>query len=213
MASTALLKGALVGIEPANLAAGVIVFQYNPETLTRTLKPRVAGRDGDLGEAYRIEGPPEESISVEVEIDATDLLERGDPVAESMGIYPQLSALEMLVYPKSSAVIAKGALLSRGTIEVVPPPGPLTVFIWGPNRVLPVRVQEFSITEEAHDADLNPIRAKVRLGLAVLSYHDLPMTHPGYGIFLSHQVIKEAMAALGGARSLGSLVAGKTRIA
>lgn len=207
--TSALLKGALVGIDPANPVASVIVFQYNPETLTRTLRPRASGRDGDKGEAYRLEGPPEESISVEVEIDATDQLERGDPIAESMGIYPQLSALEMLVYPRSSAVIANRALLSLGTIEVVAPPGPFTVLIWGPKRALPVRVQEFSITEEAHDASLNPIRARVRLGLAVLSYHDLPMTHPGAGLFLSHQVLKEAMAAAFGARSLGSLASGK----
>lgn len=207
-----LLKAALVAIDSASPLASVIVFQYNPETLTRTLKPRVAGREGDVGEAYRIEGPPEEFIRVEVEIDATDQLERGDPVAESMGIYPQLSALEMLVYPKSSALIANRALLALGTVEVVPPPGPFTVFIWGPKRALPVRLQELSITEEAHDADLNPLRAKVSLGLAVLSYHDLPMTHPGYSIFLSHQVIKEAMAVIGGARSLGSLASGGVRI-
>jgi hypothetical protein len=70
--------------------------------------------------------------------------------------------------------------------------------------VLPVRLTEFSITEEAYDVNLNPIRAKVGLGLRVLSYSDLPLTHPGYGIFLVHQVVKEAMAVVGSANNLGN---------
>ena len=207
--SPAFLKGAIVGIDPFNPVASVIVFQYNPNTLTRTLKPRAAGTDAEKGEAYRLEGPPEDSIKVDVEIDAADQLERGDPSAVLMGVAPQLSALEMLVYPKSALVIANTALLMMGTIEVLPPAGPFTVFIWGPQRVLPVRVTDFSITEDAHDARLNPIRAKVSLGLSVLSYHDLPLSHPGYGLFLSHQVIKEAMAVAGSTDNLGSLGSGK----
>ena len=70
----------------------------------------------------------------------------------------------------------------------------MTLFVWGPKRALPVKLNEFSITEEAHDMHLNPIRAKVSLGLRVLSYSDLPLTHPGYALFLAHQVTKEAMA-------------------
>ncbi|MCP4661384.1 MAG: hypothetical protein GY856_38770, partial [bacterium] len=87
---------------------------------------------------------------------------------------------------------------------------PFTVFIWGPKRVVPVRLTDFSITEEAHDPGLNPIRAKVSLGLQVLSYHDLPIDHPGYGLFLSHQVIKEVMATVGSGNSLASL--GRNRL-
>jgi hypothetical protein len=67
---------------------------------------------------------------------------------------------------------------------------------------------EFSITEEAYDAKLNPIRAKVSLGLRVLSYSDLPLLHPGYSLFLAHQVAKEAMAHAGGSGSLADVGGG-----
>jgi hypothetical protein len=126
-----------------------------------------------------------------------------------MGIYPQLSALEMILYPKSALVIANTVLLALGTIEVIPPESPMTLFIWGRKRILPVRLTEFSITEEAHDVNLNPIRAKASLGMRVLTYSDLPLTHPGYGIFLAHQVVKEAMAVVGSAGNLGAVMPGR----
>ncbi len=120
-----------------------------------------------------------------------------------MGIYPQLSALEMLLYPKSALVIANTILLAAGTIEVIPPEAPFTLFIWGPKRILPVRLTGFTITEEAHDTGLNPIRAKVSLDLRVLSTSDFSITHPGYALFLAHQVVKETMAVIG---SVGNIV-------
>jgi hypothetical protein len=199
--SPRLSKGALIGLDPMNPVASVIVFQYNPHTLTRTILPRLGGgsaQDGGRAEALRLQGPPEETIRVEIELDAAEGLERGDATAAQMGIAPQLSALEMLVYPKSALVIANTVLLAAGTIEVIPPMAPLTVFVWGRRRVLPVRPQELTITEEAHDNRLNPIRAKVTLGLQVLTYHDLPVGHPGYALFLSHQVVKETMATIAG---------------
>jgi hypothetical protein len=101
-----------------------------------------------------------------------------------------------LVYPASTRVIANTALAALGSIEVVPPTGPLILFIWGPKRVLPVSIKQFSITEEAHDPQLNPIRARVQLGLRVLSTDDLGPLHPGHALFLAHQVAKEVMAVL-----------------
>ncbi|NBD08996.1 hypothetical protein [Corallococcus silvisoli] len=191
-------RGAIIGLDPLNPVASLVVFQYNPDTMTRTLTPQMAGEGGgDRTEALRLKGAPVENIRVDVEIDATDQLANGDVLASSMGIYPQLSALEMLVYPKTAQVILNTALMQVGTLEVVPPTAPLTLFIWGPKRVLPVKVSEFSITEEAYDPSLNPIRAKVSLGLRVLSYNDLPLMHPGYALFLTHQVVKEAMAVVG----------------
>ncbi len=196
--SPRLMKGAIIGIDPFNPLASVVMFQYNPDTLTRTLTPQTTGGQGaDRSEAMRLRGAPTEDIRLEVEIDATDQLERGDPLAGALGIYPQLSALEMLIYPKSSLVIANTVLLAAGTIEVIPATAPLTLFIWGPKRILPVRLSSFSISEEAYDTGLNPIRARVSLALRVLSYNDLPLTHPGYTIFLAHQVIKEIMATMG----------------
>ena len=207
--SPRLLKGAIVGIDPLNPLASVIVFQYNPETLTRTLTPQMAGGTGsDRSEALRLKGAPIEGITVAVEIDATDQLEKADALAVSMGIYPQLSALEMLIYPKSALVIANTVLLALGTIEIIPPEAPMTLFIWGPKRVLPVRLTQFSIAEEAYDVNLNPIRAKVTLGLQVLSYNDLPLSHPGYALFLAHQVVKETMATISSVGNISSLVSG-----
>jgi hypothetical protein len=202
------VRGAIVGVDPLNPLASVIAFQYNPDTLTRSLQPRIGADDGDRAEATRLTGPPVETIRVDVEIDATDQLAKGDGTAESLGVHPQLAALEMLVYPKSALVIANTVLLAAGTIEVIPPEAPLTLFIWGPKRILPVRLTELTITEEAHDASLNPIRAKVTLAMRVLSYDDLPLENPGYALFLAHQVAKEAMAVVGSAGNLSDLVGG-----
>jgi hypothetical protein len=207
--SPKLQKGALVGVDPLNPAASVIIFQYNPDTLTRTLRPQTPREGRERSEALRLSGAPEETIKLDVEIDATDQLEKADRTAVSMGIYPQLSALEMILYPKSALVIANTVLLALGTIEVIPPESPMTLFIWGRKRILPVRLTEFSITEEAHDVNLNPIRAKASLGMRVLTYSDLPLTHPGYGIFLAHQVVKEAMAVVGSAGNLGAVMPGR----
>ncbi|MDP8993237.1 MAG: hypothetical protein M3N31_09350 [Actinomycetota bacterium] len=203
-----MIRGAIVGVDPVNPVASVIIFQYNPDTLTRTLQAQMGSEAGDRSEQLRIKGAPVETIKVDVEIDATDQLAKGEANAARMGVYPQLSALEMLVYPKSALVIANTALLALGTIEIIPPMAPLTIFVMGPKRVLPVKLTEFSITEQAYDVNLNPIRAEVSLGLRVLSYSDLPLDHPGYSIFLAHQVAKEAMATIGSAGNVADVGGG-----
>ncbi len=203
--SPKLTKGAIIGLDPLNPLASVIIFQYNPKSLSRSLNARTSGEGGARSEALRLEGPPVETITIsELEIDAADQLEKSNPLAITMGIYPQLSALEMLLYPKSALVIANTALLAAGTIEVIPPEAPLTLFIWGVKRVVPVRLTSFTITEQEYDTQLNPIRATVNLGLQVLTYNDFSTTHAGYHLFLAHQVVKETMATLG---SLGNVAA------
>lgn len=200
--SPRLLKGALVSFDLPNPQPAVIIFQYNPDTLSRTLEAQTGSEGSD---ALRIKGAPVETIKLDVELDATDQLEQGGAV---LGLHPQLAALEVLIYPKSSLVVANTALLNAGTIEILPPQAPFTLFIWGPKRVLPVRLTEFSISEEAYDPQLNPIRAKVSLGLRVLSYNDLPLTNPGYHLFLAHQIVKETMAATARSSSLDATGAG-----
>ena len=195
--SPRLVKGAIVGIDPFNPLASVIVFQYNPKTMTRRLEATTPQGSGARSEVLRLSGAPAETIDLKVEIDATDQLETGDAQAESAGIYPQLSALEMLLYPKSAQVILNTALLAAGTIEVVPPAAPFTLFIWGLKRVVPVRLDSFSIDEQEYDPALNPIRAEVSLGLRVLSYNDFSATHPGFAVFMAHQIAKEVMATIG----------------
>jgi hypothetical protein len=210
--SPRILKGALVSVSATSPIPSVIIFQYNPDTLTRSIKPRAPGGDGARSEAMRLTGPPEETIKVDVEIDAVDQLEKSDGIATSLGIYPQLSALEMLTYPSSATVIANTVLLAAGTIEIVPADAPLTLFIWGAKRILPVRISDFSITEEAHDQALNPIRAKIGLGLRVLGYNDLSITNPGYYIFMAHQVVKETLSVVGTISDLTAVAGGNVRL-
>lgn len=194
--SPRILKGALVSFDLPSATPSVIIFQYNPATLTRTLQPQMTGAEGERGGPLRFKGAPVETLSLDVEIDATDQLETGDANATSLGIHPQLASLEALLYPKSSLVLANLALMNAGVIEIVPPLAPFTLFVYGPKRILPVQVTEFRVTEEAHDVNLNPIQAKVSLGLRVLSYNDLPPDHPGFSLFMAHQVAKEVLAAV-----------------
>ena len=206
------ISGAIVGIDPTDPKPIVVIFQYNPDSLSRTLQPQMGAEGADKTEALRLKGAPVETIKVDIELDAADQLERDDRTARDMGLYPVLSALEMLVYPRAQRVITNTQLLALGTIEILPPVAPLTVFVWGPKRALPVKLTEFSITEEAHDLKLNPIRAKVSLGLRVLTYSDLPLSHPGYSLFLTHQVAKEAMARVGGSGSLADVGGGGLKL-
>lgn len=204
--SPKLAKGAIVGFDLFNPVASVIIFQYNPSQVSRQVEARTAGSDSSPREALRLAGAPQETITLnEVVLDATDQLEQSDPIAADMGVYPQLSALEILLYPKSATVIANTALMMAGTIEIVQPMAPFTLFIWGVKRVLPVRLTGFSITEERFDPDLNPIAAKVNLSLQVLSTNDFSVTHPGYYTFLAHQVVKETMAVIGSVNNLAAV--------
>jgi hypothetical protein len=208
-----LIKGAIVAIDPTNPLTSVIIFQYNPHTLTRNLQARTSsGEEGARSEALRLNGAPIETIALEIELDATDQLERGDQLAGSIGIYPHLSALEMLLYPKSSLVIANTALAALGTIELVGAQAPLTLFIWGLKRVVPVRLTGLNIVEDAYDTQLNPIRARVEVTLRVLSYSDLQRTNPGYALFMTHQIVKETMAVVGSVNSLNAVGGGNVKL-
>lgn len=206
--SPRLIKGTLVGVDIFNPLASVVVFQYNPNTMTRRLQARTAGEGGDSGEALRLSGPPKETITLSIEIDAADQLESANPMATTMGIYPSLSALEMMLYPKTAAVIANTILSLVGSVEILPVSGPFILFAWGVNRVLPVRISSFSITEEAYDPLLNPILAKVDLSLDVLSYQDFGVLHPGHSMFIAHQIVKETMATLNVVNSAENIVTG-----
>lgn len=193
-----LLKGTIAILDAVSFfPKGIITLQYNPETLRRTLQVRGAGSEGgDRLEALRLVAPPMETIQLEAEIDATDQLEAKNRVAVSIGIHPQLAALETLIYPKSSQIQKNNQLARRGILEILPIEADLSVFIWGINRVMPVRLSELSITEEAFDPRLNPIRAKVSLGMQVLSTNDLRYDHKGSSLFRVYQKQKEVFAKI-----------------
>lgn len=200
-----LLKGAIVAIPAGVPVPSVIAFQYNPDTLTRRLQASTAGSEGAPGEALRLKGPPQETINLSVEIDATDGMEAGNPITTVAGIHPALAQLELLLYPSSALAIANEVLAHLGVIEIVPAEAPLTLFVWGVGRVVPVRITELSIEEEAFDTLLNPIRAKVTLGMRVLTYQDLGLTSVGGALFMAHQVAKEVMGTISGVAGAAQL--------
>jgi hypothetical protein len=195
-------KGALVIQDPDSPVPKAIKFQYNPESLTRSFQPNrpisTGSAEYDSSESFRLTNPPSETLSMDIEIDATDKLEFPDknPNTVNMGISPELAALESLLYPKSSNIISNSILATLGTIEIIPPDGPSIFLVWGSNRVLPVSILDLRINEEAFDSNLNPIRAKVSLSLRVLNYVDLPKDHGAYSIYETHHKKLERMASL-----------------
>jgi hypothetical protein len=203
------LRGGLVLVDPDSAAIlRVIVLQYNPDTLTRTLAPKTtqaASDGGNRSEAMRLKGPPVETIKLEAEIDATDQLEQADPTALRAGIQPQIAALEMIVYPTSAQLQQNNALEQQGTLEIIPMDAPLALFVWSRNRIIPVRITDLSVTEEAFDTQLNPLRAKVSLGLRVLSVDDLGFNAQGGSLYMIYQQQKEALAAMSASGPLSSL--------
>jgi hypothetical protein len=199
------LKGALVAYASQFLGPvpNIIVFQYNPEQLRRSLAPRApAPEASNVGAAredvQREQGPPVETINLTVELDAADQLEepQKNPHIITYGLQPALAALELLLYPASEQVLLRRTLTQAGRVQTCPPDVPLVLFVWGRSRVLPVRLTSFSVTEEAFDPMLNPIRARVELGLRVLTYMELQETSLGYNAYLVSQTQKEALARL-----------------
>lgn len=210
--SPRLARGGLVLLDPVTgMLQRVISFQYNPDTLTRTLVPQGIGPEpGDRLEALRLKGPPQETIKLEAEIDATDALEA--PTASSanqtvatIGLLAYLASLELIITPPSSQLLGDDALAQVGMIEIAPAEAPLTVFAWGKNRVAPVRLTEYSVTEHAFDSSLNPTRATVSLSLRVLTVYDLGFSVPGGLLYLLHQQAKERLAGQLPAATIGDL--------
>jgi hypothetical protein len=196
--SPQILKAGIVLLDPVSFqVTRIIALQYNPEQLTRTLQVQaVTGDPADRTEALRLKGPPVETFKLEAEIDATDQLELGDKNSDAVevGVFPQLAVLESLITPPADQIVAADGFLTGGAVEIAPMESPLALFVWSAQRVVPVRVTEFSITEEAFDMTLNPTRAKVSLGLRVLSVNDLPFNHRGATLFLGYLRNKEALA-------------------
>jgi hypothetical protein len=193
-------RGGIVLVDPASgRAVRTIPFQYNPDTLTRTLQPQGIGNEpGDRLEALRLKGPPHETYKLDAEFDAAEQLDHPDdnPVEAANGLYPVLSAIELSVYPDIGQLLAENQMAAAGMIELAPTEAPLTVLVLGHSRVLPVRLTELTITEEAFDTSLNPIRAKVSLSARVLTVDDLGFAHRGGLLYLNYHRGKAQYAAL-----------------
>jgi hypothetical protein len=203
-----LLKGGIVLVDPGNgSVVRVIALQYNPHTLTRTLSAQSMGEDAPRSQALRLTGPPQESYTLEAVIDAADQLERPGEHAAVVehGIAPHLAALESLLYPTSGSLLENHALADAGILEIAPMESPLPLFVWSRNRVMPVRITTYSVTEEAFDPRLNPLRARVNLGFRVLNVNDLGFGHRGGQIFLAYQQQVERLASEHRGGALGDL--------
>jgi hypothetical protein len=197
------LKGAIVAIDLAvqGAAPKTIVFQYNPQDLKHGLTPRAANREhqGRI-QALGFAGAPDETFSVSTVISASfDAAGAAGQPDSSAGIHHLLAALEMLLYPRSDQVRTNQRLLDDGQIEVGGGvyDAPLTLFVWGKNRVLPVQITGIDVTELFFDPDLNPVHAEVNIAMKALSYSDLDSSHKGHSLFLTYQQGKERLAARG----------------
>ncbi|MEU6657791.1 hypothetical protein [Streptomyces sp. NPDC046821] len=206
------IRSGIVVVDPdRGTPQRVIVLQFNPDTLERSIAPQTAGDSGDSGaggggngdrnEALRLKGPAEETWKFTAEIDSTDQLE----IAAPDGIHPQLATLEMLVQPSTAQLRAASRLAQNGTIEISPIEMPLTLFTWGSKRVMPVRLTELSANESAFDVNLNPIRASLSIGMKILTVSDLPAGHRGADLYMAHLAQKERLASAARGGSLGSL--------
>jgi hypothetical protein len=201
------LKGALVAYESQFLGPipNVIVFQYNPETLSRSLIQRTSpttqeGQQTGVArqDANRVPGPPEETISLTIHLDAADQLAEpaNHGVTVISGLHPILAALELLLYPKTEQILISKALSKAGTTQTNPPDLPIVLFVWGKSRVVPVRLTSFSVSEKSFDQGLNPIQAEVNLGMKVLTYMDLTEGTVGHNAYMVYQTQKEILARL-----------------
>jgi hypothetical protein len=197
--SPRLVKGGIVTMDvDTSVVTNIIALQYNPDSLSRSLQIQAVqgAQDGTRVDALRIRGPAVETIKIDAELDATDQLEfpAQFPIAGQLGLHPQLAQLEMLVNPTVETLLADDNMANAGALEIIPLEQPLTLFVWSKNRVVPVRLTDFSITEEAFDPNLNPIRAKVSLGMRVLNVDDLGFSHPGGHLFMSYLTNKQQLA-------------------
>ncbi len=198
--SPRLVKGGIVTMDPdTSVVQTVIALQYNPDSLSRTLQIQAVqgGQDGVRVDALRLRGPAIETIKLEAELDATDQLEnpKKNKVTVQYGLHPQLAQLEMLVNPVVETLTSDNGMANSGSLEILRLEQPLTLFVWSKSRVVPVRLTDFSITEEAFDTNLNPIRAKVSLGLRVLNVDDLGFDSPGGHIFMAYLSNKLKLAS------------------
>ena len=176
--SPQLVRGAIVQLidDVVGVVPNVIPFQYNPETVTRTMTPwnpfevEQSGRGQIAPTAQPFD--PKEQITIEVHFNAADQLEDDDAVAKAVGVADRLAAVEKLLLPSSGLI---GDLLAAvGEIAGNPPPPkrlsvPIALLIWGPGRILPVRVTSYSVEETTFLPSLQPLMAKVSLTLEVLT--------------------------------------------
>jgi hypothetical protein len=216
----------------------VIIFQFNPETMTHTWTPAATGGAASTGSAgakpgdgasnpLAVTGPPGEAFTFTLALDANDMIADGNPVsgalATASGVYTRLAALEMLLFPTdnsgggligsiSSALGITGGGSSSPTTPIPAAQLPTVLFIWGPGRILPVKVTTLTTTEKLYDSILlNPTHAEVSVGLKVLTpqelqYVDGPLGSLANTAYSFSQTLREALALANLANGVGDII-------
>jgi len=155
----------------------LIVFQYNPETIEHTWDQSDSGGGGAKAGSYSnpqaASGKPDESFSFTLQMDANDSIADGSRIARISGVYTRLAALEMLIFPVKVEEELVGATGAKNACEVPQFLLPTVLFVWGPGRILPVRVTSLGITEKLFDKFLNPTHVEAKIGLRVLKPEEL----------------------------------------
>jgi hypothetical protein len=220
-----LTKGAFIQLTAgiAGPVPNVIVFQYNPETLTRKLTPwqppaqDAAAQQGGQSDPQVQPYDPQETIDVAIEFDCTDQLEEPEkhPVAVSFGVADRLSAMERLLYPVTEGDGLLGDLVSSLTgtasAQVVRNTVPVVLFAWGAGLVVPVRLVSYSVEEQAFSTRLYPIRAKVTVSMQVLTDQAFPSSGENAQTSLAADIARAAYRYTSAQRkSLSVLNAGNT---
>jgi hypothetical protein len=182
------MRGAFIEFVDTGLIPipNVIVFQFNPETMTHTWTQSESANV--TANPLAVKGAPGEQFSFSLAVDALDSIADGGVsggLAEISGVATRLAALEMLLFPTGSTKSgligtvtgAIGGLLGGGGGE--PPRDvpksviPTVLFVWGPGRIVPVRVVSLTVTEKLYDKLLIPTHAEAAIGLRVLTAEEL----------------------------------------
>lgn len=201
------LRGALLSFQDEVHVPAIVAFQFNPAAITRTLES-ARSEGGSRSEAISLLGPARQTMDLELEMDAKTSSAKDFGIGID-GILPVLTTLESMIEPCLVSARKRHKQLEAGELEISPPVRALTVLVWGPKRILPVRINQISIQEDSYDPFLVPIRATATVRLEVLSYDDLPIGSPGYYIYMAALAMRETYAALGSVASIavyGSLL-------
>jgi hypothetical protein len=205
----AALPGALVeyGTDFLGPIPNVVIFQFNPETMTRTLSIPPRAVDATQRETSQAGEPAYERFTVKASFSAADQRNTSNPVGLTLGVGPQLAALQAMVYPVKTpggvfglAVDAIGSLLgASGPPPTQPIPRqqtPRILFIWGPTRIVPVIIESLTITEQIYDGMLNPLEAEVEIGLAIITPCACCGDTIGQGALAYTQMAQDTMATV-----------------
>ena len=204
-----LLRGALIeyGTDLIGPIPNIVIFQYNPEALTRTMRVPERPTGANSRESSQAGEKTFESISFKAQFSAADELGDNKILARGFGVGPRLCALEKMVNP--SAIL--GGLIGEALDKIgdalglgggATPPSqaiprekfPRILFIWGLTRVLPVTIDSMRISELKYDFLLNPVQADVDIELTVTAADPCSDDKLAKGALTFSTIAKEAQA-------------------